>query len=168
MSVEAIGGDEKLFESGDAIVLSGMVLGYCRFAGAGSVLAALERNIPSQERSEGAGAMFGRLLQIFEKEEYLLWLDHSIRQCFILLKQRATTETQLKAWCHAFTLMHTMGRRDEYGETKETILGTLSDSLIENAERWEAVKSRLQDAGWTISGSDLAVSAGNRIDIVVD
>ncbi len=165
VSVEEIGRDEKLFERGDAIHLQGKVVGYCRFADFRSFSAAIQRSIESQERPEQVfGTLLSRLISVFEHEQYLLWLDHPSRQFLIVLKDQATTETQLKGWCHAFILAL---RVERSGRLKHWMLEAqaVEDALLDNAVNWLEWEVQLAGSGWDISASDLTVSEGHRIHL---
>ena len=161
--VEDVGKDERLFERGDALRMQGKVIGYCKFVDFRSLSAALTRSTKSRVKSgEDPGTLCRWLIKIFDAEAYLLWLDHTSRQCLIVLKDQATTETQLKAWYHAHILTFKVKR---LGYLKNWILDAVEDTLLDTAVDWDRWTAQLKDSGWDLSASNLAVSDGSRVHI---
>ena len=166
VSVEDVGREENLFVGGDAIRLQGEIEGYCTFVGLEELLASLKHSLQLQKRSEKEeGTLLSRLLQVFEGEEYLLWLDGRSSQVLILLKVRATTETQVKAWCHAVRLTHLLAR---FKPGEKSALDIFTETLQDNGRHWKEWKSQLEESGWDIANSVLAVSAGSRIQVDIN
>lgn len=111
------------------------------------------------------------LLQLFEAEEYILWLDPSSKRAVIVLKTHATPTAQLKAWSHALLVAKRLNTKRGASKTRDRessmsmmMMGLLRETLPEHSRSFDARVSRLRDAGWDADTPSLQTKPGRRVD----
>ena len=166
---------ERIFEWDGALRWqfehSSRVLGSCRI---GVSLHELH-NLFSSSVSDGK-ADLTQLLDIFENEGYLLWLDRNSKRAAIVLKTQATPICQLKAWWHALLISKELASRqahyseDKVAEKRPCTPVRMYSLLKETLEAISNVSDlnigRLQPAGWHIDTPSLETSLRKRVEIL--
>ena len=106
-----------------------------------------------------------RLAEIFRLEEYLAWYDSKRRMAFIVLKDKASSTSHLKAWAHIlwtaqrWQSVHATSAGDYY----QAMLRLLSTTLGDLSSRWEGDVSSLKAAGWDLDSASLETTSATRI-----
>lgn len=107
------------------------------------------------------------LADVYDHEEYLMWYEAASRTAYIVLKEGASSTSQLKAWTQALLIAHrhaaiqaTSGALDEI-TTSRLIEATLQDLT----SRWNGCLERLKKAGWDTEVANLETTSGTRIKI---
>jgi hypothetical protein len=105
------------------------------------------------------------LLDVFTTEQYVLWFNPDSRTAFIILKDQATTISQLKAWSHALRMARTfskakMGKMDV---NRQAIVKMLKDTQQTHNNTFDGHLKQLEDAGWNTSTAVLETTPGRRI-----
>lgn len=164
---------ERIFEWDGALRWqsehSSRVLGSCRIGVSPREL--LSHSSPATSRSVD----LGRLLGIFEDEQYMLWLDRNSKRAAIVLKTQATPACQLKAWWHALLISKELAsERTQYPADKTVekrqcstvCMYTLLEETLETVSAvFDQNLERLQSAGWDVGNSSLETSLGRRVEI---
>lgn len=166
-SVDEVGAKEGVFEKGSILRDSGgkTVAGGRLGVGLVELVKAM-----GGQRLVGSGSTvvendgLQRLWQIFNAEQYLLWLVGSRRQVLVVFKENATREVQLKAWSHAMRASaeyEWQRQQDDHSQ----ILEVLSRTLSVNNNTWPEFRSLILAAGWDVSASALEPTHGRRLKI---
>ncbi|KAK4949663.1 hypothetical protein LTR10_011504 [Elasticomyces elasticus] len=127
---------------------------------------------------------FGHLLEMFAREDYLLWFDMRSNRGMVLLKASATSETQAKSFCHMIRCRHQRGSLTESirkGLTKQENFNAISQSAIDGAaeipcqvivatlqqnnQEWSEICDQAQDLGWNLDLTNLVQGQGCRIQV---
>ena len=161
-SIEQVGEMESVFGRGDVLrSRTGEPLGFC---GIGQdmrqLLNCMRVHFHQTSGSAILSASLERLSGVFEQEDYLLWFDTKSKQVIIVLKQDASSLTQLKAWCHASRLV----RSEHNLSTNFSEMANLVDETLRRTNvDWEQVCSEMKSAGWDLPGSSLECAEGHRV-----
>ena len=107
------------------------------------------------------------LLDIFSTEDYILWFNPVTEKALIVLKDGATTTSQLKAWSHALRVARV------YSETAarkidldpQAIVRTLEDTRRTHNKTFGRFIKQLEDAHWNTSTAVLETRPGRRIRV---
>lgn len=105
-----------------------------------------------------------QLLDVFQDEDYVLYLERSSQMVYILLKKGGGTVVQLKAWYHAFLALERQADTAINGE-KETAEDAVQFTLVAVRKDWEKVKAKLSGAGWDLETAALETTSGSRVCI---
>ena len=109
------------------------------------------------------------LMELYEKEQYLLWYDVASRKVLIALKDQVSNESQLKAWTHGLlvTRSYAQAARSSSGsDMSETArLETLRSMLQGLDKTFPSHISRLKDAGWDLDTAALETRSGFRLSV---
>ena len=165
---------ERIFEWDGALRWqsehSSRILGSCRIGVSLHELHNLFSSSVSDEKAD-----LTRLLDIFEDEGYLLWLDRDSKRAAIVLKSQATPACQLKAWWHALLLSkESASRQAKYCADKAaekepcstvSMRSLLKETLEVISDVFNRTKDHLQPAGWDVDTSSLETSLGRRVEI---
>ena len=106
---------------------------------------------------------FAKLLRVFGKESYLVWVRE--RSILIVLKEKASSESQLKAWALALWVAHRALEDPTTLSSDETTLQLLTSSLGELSSRWHADVAALKAAGWDVETASLETASARRVQI---
>jgi hypothetical protein len=105
-----------------------------------------------------------QLLDMFEREMYLLWFDDQTSTAYITLKEGAAVKTQLKAWLHGLCLA-----REGRSESSSTDhFQRLATTLERTTTLFNEYDGRIQAAGWDLSIAALETHSGTRLAIQAD
>ena len=106
-----------------------------------------------------------QLVDIFVNEDYILWYNPDTRSAAIVLTEKATNQTQLKAWTHALQIAwncsQPMEKRDTLSE--QSVAGILEGTLKTHNEHFEHYLRELEIGGWNITAAALETKPGKRI-----
>ncbi|KAL6243099.1 hypothetical protein RBB50_010199 [Rhinocladiella similis] len=117
---------------------------------------------------------FGQVVEVFAKEDYLLWVDSRRKSGAMVLKESATAETQLKGFWQLVLCLH--GNLPLTGDLK-----VQPDSSVANSEaldvlvssmhtihgEWQKVRNQAQQAGWDLDATNLVKGQGRRIRVEI-
>lgn len=155
---------ERIFEH-DGILrdANDKCLGYCKIGVPASEL--LKRLGKTDRLTKATNLPDGRLLQLldlFETESYIVYMEHPSDVACILLKKGSDIAVQLKAWYHALLLVRQVeqgfeGERDSMDAVRRTLVAVRTD--------WEKVQARLAEAGWDLETAALETTSGSRVSI---
>ena len=110
-----------------------------------------------------------RLIDMYSKEDFLFWCDRPQGIGYIVLKESATPETQLKAWAVALWVAHRLESHRHATsatiESNESVLNVIKTTLHELTSRWEGWANGLRVAGWNIEVASLEIVSGTRITL---
>ncbi|KAI4260804.1 MAG: hypothetical protein L6R42_003878 [Xanthoria sp. 1 TBL-2021] len=123
---------------------------------------------PAHERTgsiRDTEARLTRLIRLYSQEEFLVWYDAPQRLGHITLKERATAESQLKAWALVLWIAHRhhAAGADATSAVFETSLEVHRRTLQEL--QWSDYTSRLRSAGWDLDIASLETTSGSRIRV---
>lgn len=107
--------------------------------------------------------IFQRLIKLYSNEGYLLWYDLSQCTANIVLKEGATSESQLKAWGHGLLVAYRLTKPYATTATSDEVLQLLDVTLIEISSGWEDCVLRMRTAGWDTQVPNLETSSRIRI-----
>ena len=110
-----------------------------------------------------ANLLLMKLIQVFGREEYLLWYDASNRVTWIVLKDGASSESQLKAWAFGLWVAHRFNQEDATSASVDKSLNLLESMLMDLSKRWKDCLERLEAAGWHVGVANLETRSGTRI-----
>lgn len=167
-SPKEVSGRERIFER-DGVLRwrGGSVLGYCKI---GVPLRQVSQSLGP--RTEKTGSIrnpdlgLSRIWDLYRDEDYVLWYDSLRFQAMVVLKDKASPTSQLKAWAQALTLAHIhqqQWKRDEKAMNEEAIFTALKDTLADLSRSFESHIQRLRTAGWDVDIAALETSPGRRI-----
>ena len=113
-----------------------------------------------------------KIVEMYRKEDFLFWCDRSQRIGYIVLKESATPEAQLKVWAVALLVLHRLKTHPHATsaiiETNEMIFDMMDTTLREMTDRWSDWMQRLEASGWDIQVASLETLSGTRICLGVD
>jgi len=105
------------------------------------------------------------VISVFDKEEYVLWYNGK-RHFYIVLKDTADAETQLKAWFHVLLLCKKFNEEDwSIQEGSEYILSCVKSTLGKSGVLWGNMLPLLRDKGWDLENGAMETRSGTRICI---
>lgn len=164
LSPKQVSAKERIFER-DGILRDAddKCLGYCKIGVPASEL--LERLGKTDRLTKATNLPEGRLLQLldlFETESYIVYMEHPSDIACILLKKGSDTTVQLKAWYHALLLVRQIqegfeGERGSMDAVRRTLVAVRTD--------WEKVQARVTEAGWDLETAALETTLGSRVSI---
>ena len=104
-----------------------------------------------------------KLLHAFENESSVVWMRN--QHVLIVLKEKASSESHLKAWALALWVTHKALDNPAASSTDETTLQLLTSSLGELSSRWHADVVALKAAGWNVETASLETASARRIRV---
>lgn len=110
-----------------------------------------------------ADLLLMKLIQVFSLEEYLLWYDVSDRVTWIVLKDGASSKSQLKAWAFGLWIAHRFNQEDATSASADKSFNLLESTLMDLSKRWKNCLERLEAAGWDAGVANLETTSGTRI-----
>ncbi|KAG9627220.1 DUF647-domain-containing protein, partial [Aureobasidium melanogenum] len=162
LSPKQVSAKERIFEH-DGILrdVDDKCLGYCKIGVPAYEL--LERLGRTDRLTRATNIPDGRLLlqlvELFEEESYIVYLEHQSDTTCILLKKGSDTTAQLKAWYHALLL----ARQTEQGfKGGKDSMDALQSTLVAVRKDWQKVQARLGEAGWDLETAALETTSGSR------
>ncbi|KAH0370692.1 DUF647-domain-containing protein, partial [Aureobasidium melanogenum] len=165
LSPKQVSAKERIFEH-DGILRDAddKCLGYCKIGVPAYEL--LER-LGSTDRLTRAtkipdGRLLLQLVELFEEESYIVYLEHPSDTTCILLKKGSDTTVQLKAWYHALLLARQNKQGFKYGRDS---MDALQSTLVAVRKDWQKVQARLGEAGWDLETAALETTSGSRVSI---
>ncbi|KZF25765.1 DUF647-domain-containing protein [Xylona heveae TC161] len=173
LTPEVVSRRERIFER-DGVVRwnQSQALAYCQIGcPLEKLLQSLCRDDARQSRVKYATANFGRLLNIFQGQDYILWYDCKASQVFIVLKEGSSVKSQLKAWMHSLLVVHgeTSGLPDgteiSFDSMTSKQLEQIRNSLEFLSNRFDRFMETLADAGWDLATAALEVRPGYRLAV---
>lgn len=111
-----------------------------------------------------------KLIEMFAREDYLLWYSSSDRVVYIVLKDSVPARSQLKAWAQGVMLVHRLPKlRLAIGATaeREQVLELVRTSLSDVSKCWDTCTEQLKAAGWDVDVASLETASGTRIRLDV-
>ena len=130
-----------------------------------TVLASMGSSHRTTETYKNSPEVLARLLLVFEKESYLVWMKKE--GVYIVLKEKASSESQLKAWALALWVAHRAHQNPATMSSDETLMQLLTSSLGELTSRWHADVAALKAAGWDVDTASLETTSARRIQVEV-
>ena len=103
------------------------------------------------------------LTRIFELENFLMWYDARGKVAFIVLKEQASSQSQLKAWALALWVAHRLEDGDAISATIDKILELLESSLMRVSNQWDDCIERMKAVGWDLDIANLETTSATRI-----
>ncbi|THY63637.1 DUF647-domain-containing protein [Aureobasidium pullulans] len=166
LNPKEVSAKERVFER-DGILrdVDDNCLGYARIGIPASEL--LQRLGETEKLTKATNLPDGRLLQlldVFEDEGYVLYLEQPSDMVCILLKNGSDTAVQLKAWYHALLLARLV--RQGY-ESEKKPMDMVQSTLVAVRKDWERVQARLGEAGWDLDTAALETTSGFRVSILI-
>ncbi|THW65533.1 DUF647-domain-containing protein [Aureobasidium pullulans] len=166
LNPKEVSAKERVFER-DGILrdVDDNCLGYARIGIPASEL--LQRLGETEKLTKATNLPGGRLLQlldVFEDEGYVLYLEQPSDMVCILLKKGSDTAVQLKAWYHALLLARLV--RQGY-ESEKKPMDMVQSTLVAVRKDWERVQARLGEAGWDLDTAALETTSGFRASILI-
>ncbi|THZ04051.1 DUF647-domain-containing protein [Aureobasidium pullulans] len=166
LNPKEVSAKERVFER-DGILrdVDDNCLGYARIGIPASEL--LQRLGETEKLTKATNLPGGRLLQlldVFEDEGYVLYLEQPSDMVCILLKKGSDTAVQLKAWYHALLLARLV--RQGY-ESEKKPMDMFQSTLVAVRKDWERVQARLGEAGWDLDTAALETTSGFRVSILI-
>ncbi|THW04942.1 DUF647-domain-containing protein [Aureobasidium pullulans] len=166
LNPKEVSAKERVFER-DGILrdVDDNCLGYARIGIPASEL--LQRLGETEKLTKATNLPDGRLLQlldVFEDEGYVLYLEQPSDMVCILLKKGSDTAVQLKAWYHALLLARLV--RQGY-ESEKKPMDMVQSTLVAVRKDWERVQARLGEAGWDLDTAALETTSGFRVSILI-
>lgn len=143
---------ERIFEWDGVIRWHGKVVGRCFI---GVTLKDILREATS------TGLTMDDILAIYQDESYVLYGSHAKHRYWIVLKDTADTQTQLKAWLHAIILYRST--RADLPSSHEGTVQLLKDTLQETSVTWPKLEALLGQKGWDLEECALETRSGTRI-----
>lgn len=130
------------------------------------IVSSLGPSHPVTGATRDTGSVLVQLVEMFAREDYLLWYSSSDRVVCIVLKDSVPAQSQLKAWAQGLmlvhrlpTLKHAIGTANE----KDKVLELVRMSLSDVSQRWDTCTEQLKAAGWDLDVSSLETASGTRI-----
>lgn len=172
--------DERVFER-DGVLrwkASSESLGFCRIGVSLDEL--LRLSSPSLSRStrslRNVGVSIPRLLDIFEREDYVLWFDKGSKRGAIVLKSGATPVSQLKAWSHALMVSRYVAhpeqgirsdqkQHEKASDSITSVYALLEETLKSHSKEFPGFVKQLKDAGWDVETPALETRPGRRLAV---
>ena len=106
-----------------------------------------------------------RLIKIYSHESFLVWYDSPKRTAYIVLKDQASPEAQLKAWALAVWGSHRCVKNYATGASTENLLQLFEMTLRDISKVWGHYTERIRAAGWDINVANLETVSGSRISL---
>lgn len=106
-----------------------------------------------------------KVVKAFSQEEYLLWYDVSNKVALIVLKDGASSRSQLKAWALGLWVAHRFNQQDATSAPADKSFDLLESTLVDLSNRWKKCIERLEAAGWDVDVANLETTSGSRIRV---
>lgn len=163
-TVEDIGKREGVFQTGGQ--LRGLGRSIVGNVSIGVSLATLMKHMDGELRVNTGSIgtvseLPHRLFGLFQKEQYILWFDARKHDLTVALKDKATVDDQLKAWCHAVRMSIMCSRVERYDDG--TAITDLENTLRTNNTSWPTFRDLMEQAGWDMTSSMLETSPSIRL-----
>ena len=174
LSPEEVSRRERIFEWDGILRWRGSsVLGRAQI---GVTLQQFLENLALAPTSKQTGAVsdrhhrFRTLLDMHEKEDFLMWFNASSRAAQILLKDNATSRSQIKAWA----VLLSVSRRLQYEESQGKGTGDKNDHTLQVVQEelrrisvlWPLLVQRIEKAGFDLDVASLETSSNTRIRVL--
>ena len=163
LSPQKVSQKERIFER-DGVYrgIDDIVLGHGRIGvSLDTLVSAMARDGGRSGRDHVEAAQLRRLLEVFERELYVLWFDEQLSTAYIALKQDATAKTQLKAWLHGLFLANDSPiSASPHGQFQR-----LATTLERTTKLFNEYDERIQAAGWNANIAALETRSGTRLAI---
>lgn len=140
---------------------SGMTVGYARVGvRLATLLLVLCRGINGHDQDEASNEQAERtaaLTNIFQRQQYMLWLDAPARTALIVLKDDAKPADIVKAWVHALTVAskthrHRHHRHNNNSNNRDEVhykeMLAMVQLTLPPADEFARTLRRLERAGW--------------------
>lgn len=168
--VEVVGKCESLFGRTDQIRSRGRRMGSFAFGGIEELLSSIEWKRQAGGRAySGDAAILQALLEIFQREDFLIWWNRRQRRCLIVLKSTAGSngnvgcDVYLKAMCHAWTVASEV---DPKGRASE--IEVLRRTLQTVQQAWQDCLVHIEQGGWDLNTADFDSESRSRLQIQID
>ena len=159
-SIEEVGCEEKLWGDGRMRLRMDGSDWKIIFAGVDQLLKAMGLQRRERSWSEQDGILKA-LFEVFEQEEYVLWMDSASKECIILLKERAGGETQLQAIWHVTMALRRKGEVTDR-QDPEAMLKTIKATVPTSQTEWKEKLAMLKEQGWKLAETNID-GAGRRL-----
>ena len=192
LTPEQVAQQERIFER-DGVLRwrASNVLGYCKIGISLKILLhSLGQSNFSSGSFSGIQSQLAELMQLYQRESYVLWYDRKQNQAHIILKEGASPSARLKAWSHALVTVkeangakpHDDGRENDEaimtqekalpGNTSTTqfhqTMHLLRKTLMAHSTRFDGYAQRLKAAGWDLDTAVLETRPGYRFAFLED
>lgn len=160
---------ERIFEWDGALRWEGaQVIATARIGVSLSELVAHLGSSHSVTRAVGEASInLDRLVELYDKEDYIAWYNNSSRTALIVLKDGATPTSQLKAWAHVLMTAHNLALEDAISAAShdEAVLQQLKATLTNLSDDWDQRLTSLKAAGWDLGTASLETMSATRINL---
>ena len=168
LSPQKVSQKERIFER-DGVYrwTDDVVLGYGRMSvNLNTLIRAMVGDDGQSGRVHVEATQLRRLLEVFDRELYVLWFDAHVSTAYITLKEGATVKTQLKAWLHGLFLARENGNKDSpMSAAKCDQFQKLTTSLEHTTKVFNEYDGRIQAVGWDSTIAALETHSGTRLAI---
>lgn len=179
LTPEQVANKERIFRRSEILRWrGGKVLGRAKIGVEfRALLACIGHSHPRTRSIQNPVATLTELEQLFEREQYILWYDEASKTVWIVLKDSASTLSQIKSWAHALLVArsHTNMHPAISGSTsslevrsERSMTSVLRESLASLNSHFGDHTQRLKNAGWDLDTAALETRAGFRISVKVE
>ena len=191
LTPQQVAQQERIFER-DGVLRwrASTILGYCKIGvSLKTLLISLRHSQSSSGSFRGVESQVSELMEVYRREEYVVWYHLDKHQAYIILKEGTSPRSQLKAWSHA--LLVAREAKSHYDDndkgvamtsqekiiSEATETGTrqfqqtmslLRKTLMDHSTRFDAYAERLEAAGWDLHTAVLETRPGYRFAFVDD
>jgi hypothetical protein len=149
---------EKVFERDGILRVDGECVGYCRVGD--NLQSIIDTLDPGDVRQGDRGTKLQRLLKIFQHEDYIIGFDEPRDMYLIILKEKATTASILRAWLLVL-LVATQRAKGKHED--EDVVDILARSYRYVTHIKESLFRQLGEAGWDLEVGAMETRSGCRI-----
>ncbi|KAI9793514.1 MAG: hypothetical protein M1816_007947 [Peltula sp. TS41687] len=175
LTPEQVASKERIFRRSELIRwTNGEVLGRAKIGvELQALLACIGDSNPRTRSIQNPIVTLTEIEQLFEKEQYILWYDEASKTVLIVLKDSASTLSQIKTWAQALLV----AREHQQYSTRASSLELRSELHLMNVLRetlaflnsgFDGYTQRLKNAGWDLDTAALETRAGFRISSKVE
>lgn len=108
------------------------------------------------------------LIKMYSCEDFLLWYDARQKKAVIVLKEKASSQAQLRAWALGLWVAHRVEQQYATGAGSAQIFQLLETTLTELSVQWEDSIERMKVAGWDVDIANLETFGHTRICLKQD
>ena len=167
LSPEEAAKQEFVFETENVLRWRGSeVIGTCHIgASLGHLLQRMEASSTSSSGSINRGNVeLQQVLDLFTREDYVLWFDPHSKSAAIVLKRQATTKAGLKAWSHAIRIAWTWRIMTQSPAADRDAFSVLETTLQTHNQAFDQQIKQLEAVGWNVATAALETTPGRRLE----
>ena len=170
LTPEEVSSQERIFEMDGVLRWKGSkILGRAKI---GVTLTSLATCMASRHSVTGSirirtAVDMTKLVDVYRHEEYMLSYEAASRTAYIVLKEGASSTSQLKAWTHALWIAHRHAAIQATGDAlDEMATSRLTEATLRDlSSQWRGCLERLKTSGWDTEVANLETTSGTRIQI---